>query len=200
MNHPKKERTFVAIKHDGVQRGLVGEVIKRIERTGLKLVGIKMFVPDRERAIEHYGKNDAWYEEKGGNLVKALKDRGEEPVKPAIEYGKDIIETVIKYLTMGPVIAMVWEGAHAVEVVKKLAGSTEPSKSDVGTIRGDYNLDSSLTANLDGRAVRNILHCTDVPEESDREINIWFTPEELINYRLVQEEILYDVNLDGILE
>ena len=128
--HPKKERTFVAIKHDGVQRSLVGEVIGRIERTGLKLIGIKMFVPDRKRAIEHYGKDDAWYEEKGGNLVRALKERGENPTKPAIDYGKDIIETVIKYLTMGPIVAMVWEGAHAVEVVKKLAGSTEPSKSD----------------------------------------------------------------------
>lgn len=200
MIHPKKERTFVIIKHDGVQRSLIGEVIKRIERVGLKIVAMKMFVPDRERAVIHYGKDDVWYEEKGSTLIKGLEKRGMTPEKSAIEYGKDIIETVIKYITMGPVVALVIEGAHAVEVVKKLAGPTEPAKSDVGTIRGDFNLDSYFAANTDGRAVRNIVHCTDKPEEAEREINIWFKPEEVINYRLVQEEILYDVNLDGILE
>jgi nucleoside-diphosphate kinase len=200
MNHPKKERTYVMVKHDGVQRSLIGEVIKRIERTGLKIVGMKMFVPDRERTVIHYGKDDAWYEEKGGNLVRAMQERGEEPQKSAIEYGRDIIETVVKYLTMGPVVGLVIEGAHAVSVVKKITGGTEPSKADVGTIRGDYNIDSYTAANLNGRAVRNIVHCTDKPEEAEREINIWFKPEEVINYRLVQEEILYDVNIDGILE
>lgn len=198
--HPKKERTFVAVKPDGVQRSLIGEVVKRIERTGLKIVALKMIVPDRERAVKHYGKTDAWYEEKGSILIKGMEERGMTPTKSAIEYGRDIIETVIKYMTFGPIVVMVVEGAHAVEVVKKLAGPTEPSKSDVGTIRGDFNVDSYLTANLDGRAVRNIVHCTDKPEEAQREIDIWFKPEEIINYRLVQEEILYDVNIDGILE
>lgn len=198
--HPKKERTFVIVKHDGVQRSLIGEVVKRIERTGLKIVAMKMFVPDRERTIVHYGKDDAWCEEKGGNLVKGLVDKGETPTKTAVEYGRDIVEVVISYLTMGPVVAFVVEGAHAVGVVKKITGGTEPSKADVGTIRGDYNIDSYLSANLNGRAVRNILHCTDKPEEAEREINIWFKPEEIINYTLVQEKILYDVNIDGILE
>ncbi len=198
--HPKKERTFIIVKHDGVQRSLIGEVVKRIERSGLKIVAMKMFVPDRERAVVHYGKTDEWCGEKGGNMVKAMIARGEEPKKSAVEYGRDIVETVVHYITMGPVVALVAEGAHAVDVFKKLAGTTEPSKADVGTIRGDYNLDSYLAANLDGRAVRNIVHCTDKPEEAEKEINIWFKPEEIINYRLLQEEILYDVNLDGILE
>lgn len=198
--HPKKERTFVAIKHDGVQRSLIGEVIKRIERTGLKIIGLKMFVASREKAIEHYGKDDKWCEEKGNTLIEGLKAKGETPNKSAIEYGRGIVETVINYFTMGPVVAFVVEGAHAVDVVKKIVGSTEPSKSDVGTIRGDFNIDSYLTANIDGRAVRNIMHCSDKVGEAEREISIWFKPEEIINYRLIQEEILYDVNLDGILE
>lgn len=198
--HPKKQKTFVAVKHDGVQRGLIGEVIKRIERTGLKVVALKMFTPTREKAIEHYGKDDKWCEEKGGYLIEGMKAKGETPTKSAIEYGREIVETVIRYFTMGPVVGFVVEGAHAVDVVKKIAGSTEPSKSDVGTIRGDFNIDSYLTANLDGRAVRNIMHCSDKPEEAEREINIWFKPEEIINYRHIQEEILYDVNIDGILE
>ena len=188
------------MKPDGVQRSLIGEVIKRIERTGLKIAALKMIVPDRERAVTHYGKTDEWYEEKGGILIKGMEERGMKVEKTAIEYGKDIIETVIKYMTMGPIVVMVVEGANAVAVVKKLAGPTEPAKSDVGTIRGDFNVDSYMTANLDGRAVRNIVHCTDKPEEAQREIDIWFKPEEVINYRLVQEEILYDVNIDGILE
>ncbi len=200
MDHPKKERTLVLIKPDGVQRSLIGEVIRRVERTGLKIVGLKLVMPDRERAVEHYGKTEEWYEEKGATLIGGLKERGEEPVKSAVEYGKDIIETVIRYITSGPIVAMVVEGAHAVEVVKKLAGPTEPAKSDVGTIRGDLTIDSYLTANLDGRAVRNVVHCTDAPGEAKREIGIWFDTHELLNYRLVQEAILYDVNLDGILE
>lgn len=198
--HAKKERTFVAIKHDGIQRSLVGEVVQRIERVGLKLVAIKMFTPDLERTIKHYGKDDEWCTKKGQAFIENIKKQGEKPTKTALEYGKDIIEIVYKYFTMGPIVAMVWEGNHAVSIVKKLVGDTNPSISEVGTIRGDYTLDSYETANTDGRAVRNILHCTDDPNETEREINIWFKPEELIDYRLVQEAILYDANIDGILE
>ena len=103
-------------------------------------------------------------------------------------------------MTSGPILAMVWEGAHAVKVTRKLVGSTEPLTSDVGTIRGDYVLDSYAMADEDGRSVRNLIHASGNMEEAESEINHWFKPEEVINYRLVQEEILYDVNLDGILE
>lgn len=199
-NHPKKERTFVAVKHDGVQRGLVGEAIKRIESTGLKIVGLKMFVPDRERTVEHYGKDDAWCAKVGERTIESLKKEGKEPEKSAIEYGRDVLEHLYKYFTAGPIVGFVIEGNQAVAIVKKLVGGTEPTTSDVGTLRGDFTVDSYEIANVDGRAVRNLMHCSDQVSEAEREINIWFTPKELINYRLVQEEILYDVNLDGILE
>ncbi|MGB4943361.1 MAG: nucleoside-diphosphate kinase, partial [Candidatus Moraniibacteriota bacterium] len=91
-------------------------------------------------------------------------------------------------------------GLGAVAITTKLVGSTEPSTSDVGTIRGDFTIDTYSLSAIDNRAVRNLIHCSDSPEEAGREIAIWFKPEELINYRLVQEQILYDVNLDGILE
>jgi nucleoside-diphosphate kinase len=197
---PQKERTFVIIKPDGVQRTLIGEIIGRIERTGLKIVALKMFVPDRARATEHYGKDDVWCTEKGTNTIEAMKKNGDTPTKSALEYGKDIIEALLKYVTFGPVVGFVVEGAHAVEIVKKLVGPTQPLVSDVGTIRGDLTIDSYELANLAGRAVRNLIHCSDKPSEAEREIKIWFSPEELVNYRLVQEEILYDVNIDGILE
>lgn len=85
-------------------------------------------------------------------------------------------------------------------IVKKLVGGTEPLTSDVGTIRGDYTIDSYALTDLDGRAVRNLVHCSDKVEDAQKEIDLWFSPEEIINYRSIQEEILYDVNLDGILE
>lgn len=200
MNTQRKERSFVIIKHDGVQRTLIGEIINRIERTGLKIVAMKMFVPDRERATAHYGKDDVWCEKVGARTVENIIKQGGKPEKEALQYGRDVLEALMKYITLGPVVAMVIEGNQAVGIVKKLVGGTEPMTSDVGTIRGDFTVDSYDSANVGGRAVRNLIHCTDVPEEAEKEINIWFKPEEIISYNLVQEKILYDVNIDGILE
>jgi len=95
---------------------------------------------------------------------------------------------------------MVWQGMHAVGIVRKITGSTEPLTSDVGTIRGDFTIDSYEVSDLDGRAVRNLIHASGSPEEAEKEIALWFKPEELHRYRLLNEAILYDVNLDGILE
>ena len=196
---PKKERTFVILKHDAIQRSLIGEIIHRIERTGLKIVAMKMFVPDRDRATKHYGKDDVWCQSKGARVIENMKKEGKAPTKTDIEYGRDIVDALLKYITLGPVVAMVIEGNQAVGVVKKLVGGTEPLTSDVGTIRGDLTIDSYEAANPD-RSVRNLIHCTDKPEEAAGEIAIWFDPKEVIDYRLVQEQILYDVNIDGILE
>ena len=200
MAQPQKERSFVAIKPDGVQRSLIGEIITRFERTGLKLVALKLTMATAEQCWTHYNKDDKWYEEKGANFVKNRTAAGLPVDKPAIEYGRDIIGALVKFMTFGPLVIMVWEGNQAVNIVKKLVGGTEPTTSDVGTIRGDLTLDSYELSNLDSRAVRNLAHCSDKPEEALREIDIWFKPEELVNYRLVQEQILYDVNIDGLLE
>jgi len=200
MNHPSKEKTFVIIKPDGVQRGLIGEIIKRFERSGLKLSGLKMILPTEEQCWTHYNKDDEWFEKKGNNTIKGREAAGLPIEKEAIEYGKDIVRALVKFMTSGPVVAMVWSGNQSVAVVKKLVGGTEPVTSDVGTIRGDLTLDSYDLSSFDSRAVRNLIHCSDKPEEAEREIDIWFKQEELLKYRLVSEEILYDVNLDGILE
>ncbi len=198
--HPKKERTFVLIKPDAIQRGLVGEIIKRIERTGLKLVAMKTLVPEEKVCWDHYNKDDVWFLDKGTKTVENLKAKGIEINKEPIEYGRDIIKGCVHLLTSGPCVAMVWEGNQSIAIVKKLVGGTEPTTSDVGTIRGDLTLDSYSLANVDNRAVRNLVHCTDNLADGEREINLWFKADDLINYRLVAEEILYDVNLDGILE
>lgn len=198
--HPKKERTFVIIKPDGIQRAMIGEIISRIERTGLKFTAMKFLVPKAEQCWLHYNKDEKWFAEKGAKIAKQIEDRGEKLKKDPIEYGRDIIGQLVTFMTSGPVLAMVIEGNQAVGVVTKLVGGTEPLSSDVGTIRGDLTLDSYDLAGLDGRAVRNLIHCSDKPEEAEREIKIWFNESEIIKYRSIQEAMLYDVNLDGMLE
>ena len=200
MTHPKKEKTLVILKPDAIQRGLIGDLLKRFENTGLKLVAIKMILPAEELVWQHYNKDDEWFASKGAKLVENLKAAGRPIEKEEIEYGRAIIGALVKFMTASPVIPMVFEGNQAVAIIKKLVGSAEPATSDVGTIRGDYTLDSYEIANLDDRAVRNLVHCTDNPDESEREINLWFNANEIINYRLIAEQMLYDVNLDGLAE
>jgi len=196
----KKERVFVILKPDAVHRSLVGEIMKRLESTGLKFTAVKMLTPTREQVLAHYNKDDAWCEEKGNLTIKNLKEKGKEPEKTALEYGRDIMEGNVAFMTCSPVIILVLEGNHAVGIVKKIVGSTEPMSSDVGTIRGDMTLDSYSLANADGRAVRNLIHCSDSTKEAEREIKVWFSDEEIMDYTHVNERMLYDVNLDGIVE
>ncbi|HTP56983.1 MAG TPA: nucleoside-diphosphate kinase [Candidatus Paceibacterota bacterium] len=196
------ERTFVILKPDTIQRSLIGDIIRRIERTGLKLVGLKMVRASEATLTAHYGKDDAWYLEKGTKRVKLMRDAGKpvDPERPPIEYGKDIIRGVVRYMQASPVVAMVWEGNQAVAVVKKLVGTTDPTASDVGTIRGDYQLDSYSLSDAEQRGIRNLIHCSDQVAEAMREIGIWFNSGELQDYRHINEAILEDVNLDGTRE
>ncbi len=200
MKDPKKERTLVIIKPDGVQRALIGEIIRRFERLGLKLISLKMVLANEKQCWEHYNKDDIWFQEKGLMIVKKRESSGLPVEKSAKEYGKDIIEALVSFMTCSPVIPMVWEGNEAIGIIKKIVGGTEPLTSDVGTIRGDFTIDSYNLSNADERAVRNLVHCSDCQEEAEREINLWFKKEEIISYRHNQCQMLYDVNLDGILE
>ena len=200
-DHPKAERTLVIIKPDGIQRSLIGEIIKRYERMGLKLVAIKMLVPTEDFVEAHYSLDPEWRRITGEKRIKAAKEKGEVLVsEDPLEITRIVLEKLRKYLSSGPVIAMVWQGAHAVELIRKITGGTEARSSDVGTIRGDFVLDSYIMADTDGRAIRNLLHASGTLPEAEKEIAHWFKPEELVDYRLVQEQILYDVNMDGILE
>lgn len=202
--HPKKERTFVILKPDAIQRGLIGEIIKRFEQIGLKIVGLKMHKADEAKLWQHYNKDDAWFLKKGTKIVENRQGLGLPIEKEAIEYGRDIIGVVVKYMSAGPVVSMVIEGNDAANVVKRLVGGTEPTTADTGTIRGDFALDSYYLCDVDGsRGLRNLIHCTDSADgegAAAREIGIWFTEDEMVNYKLVMEAMLYDVNLDGIME
>mgnify|MGYP003577867094 CR=1 FL=1 len=199
--HPKKERTFVAVKPDGIQRGLVGEMIKRFENVGLKLVAIKMTTVGEDHVEKHYTLDPEWRRVTGEKTIAGYKSKGlTPPSEDPHEITAKILKNLIIYMTSGPVIAMVWEGAHAVKMVRKLVGGTEPLTSDVGTIRGDFVLDSYTMSDGDGRSVRNLIHASGSLEDAQKEIAHWFKKEEIVDYKLVQDQILYDINIDGILE
>ena len=199
--HPKKERTLVVVKPDGIQRSLVGEIIKRYERAGLKFVAMKFFVPTAEIVEQHYLLDPNWKVSVGEKAIASYEKKGETPPSnDPEEVGSRVLEGLKKYMTCGPVFAMVLEGGHSVEVVRKITGGTEPRSTDVGTIRGDFVLDSYQMADTDNRAVRNLIHASGSVEEAENEINLWFTKDELIDYKTIQEKILYDVNIDGVLE
>jgi len=158
------ERTLILIKADGVERGLVGEVIKRFENVGLKIVGLKMVWIDKNFAKKHYTEDIT--KRRGARVRKMLLD----------------------YITIGPVIAMVLEGIHAVELVRKLVGDTESKKALPGTIRGDFSHHSYAYADKEGVAVKNILHASASLKEAKEEIKLWFSIDELHNYKTVHEK------------
>lgn len=200
-NHIKLEKTFVIIKPDGVQRSLIGEVIKRFERLGLKLVALKFVIPTTDMAEKHYTLDPEWVRKVGEKSIQGYQSKGQVPPSmDALEVGGKVLKRLVRYMTSGPVLAMVWQGSHAVGIVRKMSGGTEPLSSDIGTIRGDFVTDSYQVADIEDRAIRNVVHASGSIDEANNEINLWFKPEEVLKYRLVQHEILYDINLDGILE
>lgn len=199
--HHKHERTFVIIKPDGIQRTLIGEIIGRYERIGLKLVGMKMMVPTKDMVRQHYTLDAGWMQAVGEKSIKGFVDKGQTPpTTDPLAIANDILNRLEKYLTSGPVIAMVWQGAHAVKIVRKITGGTEPLTSDVGTIRGDYVLDSYQMSEIDNRSIRNLVHASGSVSEAEDEIKHWFTDEELVDYSIVSDEILYAPDMNGILE
>lgn len=160
------ERTLIIFKPDAVLRGIVGEILTRFERVGLKIVGVKMLQPD----YDHYSKH---YEDIG-----TLKSRK----------GDEIFESTLASMQEGPVIAMVLEGVDAVELVRKMVGSTEPKSAQPGTIRGDYAHVSYGQAASIGRGVANIIHASAEPKEAEKEIAHWFSESEMYDYELVHEK------------
>lgn len=197
---PHQERTLVILKPDTVQRSLIGEIIRRFERTGLKFTAMKMLVPTKDQLLTHYNKTDEWFERKGNGIIKDLQAHNLPVEKTPMEYGRGIIDTIIHYMTAAPVIAFIIEGNQAVNVITKIVGTTEPSTADIGTIRGDFTVDSYGHSTYENRAVRNLIHCSESPEEAEREIRVWFTDNEIQTYVTAQERIMYDVNFDGATE
>ena len=176
------ERTLILVKHDGVQRGLVGEVIKRFENKGLKIAALKMILPSQELAEKHYKVTPEAIEKTGGNTIKAYEAKGIEVKESKEEITKRVFGWLQKYLMEGPVVAIVFEGYHAIEIGRKIVGHAEPRQAELGTIRGDYAIESYALADKEERPLRNIMHASGNKEESDNEVPLWFSESEIFDY------------------
>jgi nucleoside-diphosphate kinase len=175
----KEERTYVMIKPDGVKKGLIGEIIKRFEQRDLKIVALEMFQPTHDLIDNHYPKDPAWITRLGNKTISTYEKYNMDPVADfgtadPEKLGPEIRKWLISYMTSAPLVKMVVQGIHAVDVVRKIAGNTMPYMADMGTIRGDFSIDSPALANKEKRAVGNILHASETPEEAEHEIKHWF--------------------------
>lgn len=185
------EKTFIAVKHDGVQRGLIGEVIKRFEQRGLRLCAIKMVQADVEMARKHYPLTEEWIKNTASVTRKAWAAKGIELKESDEEITSKINSWLLKYLIEGPIVAMVWEGIHAIEIGRKIVGTASAKNSPPGTIRGDYTIDSYELADVKQRPVRNIVHASGTKAEAEREVHLWFKPEEIHEWSRKDWEIMH---------
>ncbi len=185
------ERSLVLLKPDAVQRGLIGEVISRFERKGLKIVAMKMVWPTRDQAQRHYDQPEHAMQALGEKTLAAYKEKGITLNRTPIEIAKDIQKKLVNYMKGGPIVAIVIEGAHAIAHVRKIRGGTNPLSADVGSITADLSIDSYFIADEDERAVRNLVHASGSVEEAEVETKIWFTEDEIVKYDLAIEKILY---------
>jgi nucleoside-diphosphate kinase len=185
------EKTFVAVKHDGVQRGLVGEIIKRFEQRGMRLAAIKMVHANHELASKHYPMTDEWVKNTASVTRKAWAAKGVEIKESDREICQKINGWLKDYLTEGPIVAMVWEGPHAIEMVRKLVGTASAKNSPPGTIRGDFSSDSYEIADKKQRPVRNLVHASGTKAEAENEVSLWFKKEEIFDYDLHEWKIMH---------
>jgi nucleoside-diphosphate kinase len=193
--HPKQEVTFLMIKPDGVRRGHIGEIIKRIERVGLKIVALKMIQANREKVSGFYPTDQTWITRLGEKTLSTYAKFGYDPVKElgtdkAEEIGPMVRTWLLDFMTSAPVVPMAIQGVHAIDKVRKLIGDTMPANADFGTIRGDLSFDSAAAANRDKRAVFNLVHATETQDEAETEVKYWFSLEELVNYRRSDDEVM----------
>jgi len=190
----KKERTFMAIKPDGIQRHLIGEIIKRFENRGLKMVAAKLIAPTKEMVLKHYPDDEKWYVSLGTRTLAGYTEKGIKIDKTPLEIGKMIREQLVDYISERPLLALVWEGPHAVELGRKTAGHTNPLKADVGSVRGDYSMESYFLADEMQRAIQNLIHASGSKEEAEEEIKLWFKDEEILDYDLLSAEVTLGAN------
>lgn len=193
----KNQKTYCMIKPDGVARGLTGEIIRRIELSGLKIVALKMVKADKDIILKHYPVSDqAWIDRLGDKGLSTFSDLDINAKEflgtdNKSEIGKTVVEALIDYMTSAPVVCMIVEGVQAVDMVRKIAGHTLPFKADMGTIRGDFSVDSPTVANVEGRAIHNLFHTAETIQEAQYEIDLWFGDSKEVTYIRTGEDIMY---------
>lgn len=185
------ERTLVITKPETVKRGIVGEIITRFEKKGLKIAAMRMAWPDEKFISRHYTEEMA--DAIGAKMKVNVEKDGKTFEGDPKAHGMKVVKSLRKYLTECPVVVMVLEGPHAIEIVRKMTGSTSPHKAEMGTIRGDYTSDSYAYSDLPGkeRSIRNIIHASDSKESAATEIALWFTKGDVFDYEHPLQKILY---------
>lgn len=183
-----KQKTLVLIKPDAILRGITGQIIERFERVGMKIIGMKMIQAPRETLEKHYFKDEKWLKEKGELFKKKLNMP--EDTNP-IEAGKMIVESLIKDMQLSPIIAVILEGHNSIHTVKRLTGPTNIDEALPGTIRGDFSHDTYGLANTSNRPLLTIIHATDDEKESQKEIDFWFSPDEIHSYEKPEDSVHY---------
>lgn len=195
MRDVRHERTLIFIKPDGVQRGLSGEILRRFERAGFRIVGLKMVQATSTFLERHYPTDETFLRTLGGKTKEAFEAAGldvkrETGSDDALAIGRAVRGWLIAYVASGPVVAFVLEGIQAVGTARKIVGDTLPFRAAPGTIRGDFSIDSPTVANVQRRPVRNLIHASGTLEEAVFEIGLWFRPEELLDYRRADETLI----------
>ena len=190
------ERTVMLIKPDGVKRGLIGECIRRVEQRGLKVIALKMVMAPEEQARKHYPGTDQWLEGMGNKTLETYAKYNKDPLKElgtadALQIGKMIYTWNVELFMSGPVVAILISGIHAIDMVRKIVGKTIPAFAEMGTIRGDYSVDSPALANERKRAMRNIVHASGDMVEASHEVSHWFTPQEIHDYVRSEEDVMF---------
>jgi|TARA_Y100000310_G_C20670831_1_gene810180 nucleoside-diphosphate kinase len=183
-NDISKERSLILLKPDAIQRSLIGKIISRFEQSGLKIIGMKFIHATEEHAQSHYPLDEAWAKNVF-DKTKAAYDKAGKPYKHPdhMSLGKELQNWLMTFLKEGPIVALVLEGPHAIELARKMIGHTEPKQALPGTIRGDYaSIESYPLADEKQRVIRNLVHASDTPENAAREISVWFTESELYHY------------------
>lgn len=188
------QRSLVLLKPDAVKRGIVGEVLHRFERSGLKMVAAKMIQADENLARSHYPNSTEWKQKVGQRTIEDCEKYGIDLMAnmgttDPVEVGDIVKKWNMDFLMSGPVLAIVFEGVNAIERVRSLVGDTVPVRAAAGTIRGDFSLDSAIAANRRNRTIFNLIHASGSVAEAEVEIGLWFKPEEIVSYRRVHEDL-----------
>ncbi len=192
----KKQKALLIIKPDGVQRGLIGTIVKRFERVGLTVIGVKFEWASKEKIIAHYPETEAWFKKVGERTLTNYAKKGLDAKKVfktdnPVAIGKTVKQWLIDYLQESPLFFAVVEGYDVVEIVRKLSGNTIPLLAAPGTVRGDFSHDTIDLANEQNRPLRNIIHASDTVEDGEKEVALWFKPEELFAYQRADEKIMF---------
>lgn len=178
------EKTVILVKHDGVQRGLVGEIIKRFEQRGLRIAALKMFQPTKEMAKKQYKLTPAWINKLATNTRKEAEERGIKMKESDRQIAERVQKWLMDYLCEGPIVAILFEGYHAIEIGRKIVGHAEARQAEIGTIRGDFSTESYQLADAKQRPLRNIVHASGNKEEAKNELKLWFSKKDIHDYDL----------------